>query len=73
MITPEMIAHERNRHFIGEILVVENVAQTRELKSIRKEEARIIAIYQRFCLVYNGKYTYCVKWDDFLQEEDDET
>lgn len=72
MITPEMIVHERSRHFIGEILVVENVAQTRELKSIRKEEARIIGIYKWFCQVYNGKYTYSVKWADFLQTDDEE-
>ena len=73
MITPEMIAHERNSHFIGEILTVKNVVQTKEMKSERSEEVRIIGIYKRFCLVYNGKYTYSVKWTDFLQEEDDET
>ena len=72
MITSEMIAHERNSHFIGEILTVKNVVQTKEMKSERSEEVRIIGIYKRFCLVYNGKYTYSVKWTDVLQEEDDE-
>ncbi len=70
MITPDMIAHERISHFIGENLVVKNVVQTKEQKTVRTEKARIIGIYRNFCLVTNGYYCYSVKWIDFLQEEE---
>lgn len=72
MITPRMIAHERASHFIGENLTVRNVVQTKEFKTIRQEKVRIIGIYPFFCIVTNGYYNYCVKWVDFLKEEDDD-
>ena len=72
MITPEMMAHERASHFIGENLVVKNIIQTREQKTIRSEKVRIIGIYRNFCLVTNGYYCYSVNWVDFLKEDDND-
>ena len=71
MITPEILAHERSSHYIGEIIVVNNVIQTKTEKHVRKEKVRIIGIYRSFCLVTNGYYSYSVKWIDFLQKEDE--
>lgn len=72
MITPDIIAHERRTHFIGELIVVKNVIKAKERKENVTEKVRIVEMYRNFCVVTNGLYNYSVKWIDFLESEDEE-
>ena len=72
MLTPDIIAHERRSHFIGEEIVVKNVVLAKERKEPVNEKVRIIEICRNFCVVTNGIYNYSVKWVDFLTSEEDE-
>lgn len=69
MITRDMIAYERSKHFIGENMIAENIICTTDRKVRKKEKVRVVGLFRDFLIVTNGYYNWCINYQDFFEEE----
>ena len=68
MISHDFIKKYSEGFSIGETLDSPNRILSSEREKVN-EKVRIIEKHRDYCVVFNGKYAYCILWIDLLRKE----